>query len=411
MKRVLTALLTILFFLSNSNISTAIYDPRETANNKYGIHILDESDIEGAYELVNSEGGEWGYVTFVIREDQRDVKIWQSFFDKLRRSKLIPIVRVAAEMNNGGWEKLNAEEIDNWIVFLNSLNWVVKNRYIVVGNEPNHKTEWGGEINPKEYSNYLIEFSQKAKEASEDFFILNAGFDSSAPNSKGFMDQLDFMKEMVEENPNIFEHIDGWTSHSYPNPGFFGSEKDTGRGTIQNYLWELETLKSMGFNKDYPVFITETGWPTPNSSKNQRSFSEREIGEKLAWAFQNVWNDNNIVAVTPFLLNYEGEPFESFSWRKKDGTFKDYYFIIQSLAKIKGSPFQINSLHIIYEIGFQKFIDEKTTGMALVRNTGQKIWEGESLIFKDSENSVRYLNLNLIKNIEPGELGLMLYQY
>jgi hypothetical protein len=39
--------------------------------NKFGIHILSANEIEKAKELVNSNGGDWGYVTVVIRDDQR----------------------------------------------------------------------------------------------------------------------------------------------------------------------------------------------------------------------------------------------------------------------------------------------------------------------------------------------------
>jgi hypothetical protein len=38
-------------------------------NNKFGIHLAqpEDSDIDRADELVNSNGGEWGYITLVIQ--------------------------------------------------------------------------------------------------------------------------------------------------------------------------------------------------------------------------------------------------------------------------------------------------------------------------------------------------------
>src|SRR3989344_492451 len=127
----------ILILISSTNIKAA-ENPLSVPNNSFGIHILDENDLEDAAKLVNSGGGDWGYVTFVIRSDERDSKRWQKVFDKMRRLHLIPIVRIATNQMEDGWEKPSFDEIDGWVSFLSSLNWVVKNRYVVIGNEPNH---------------------------------------------------------------------------------------------------------------------------------------------------------------------------------------------------------------------------------------------------------------------------------
>jgi hypothetical protein len=153
----------------------AIENPSARPNNIYGIHILDENDLEDAAKLVNSSGGDWGYVTLVIRKDERDSQRWQKTFDKMRRLHLIPIVRIATIQVNSHWEKPVQGEIDGWVSFLNSLNWVIKNRYVIIGNEPNHAAEWGNELNPQEYADYLSTLSEKLKNESGDFFILPAG--------------------------------------------------------------------------------------------------------------------------------------------------------------------------------------------------------------------------------------------
>src|SRR3989304_9349563 len=218
----------VLFFFSTQNIN-AVIDPLIVLNNKFGIHILDETDIEDAAWLVNSSGGDWGYVTFVIRSDERETTRWQKFFDILRKKRVIPIVRIASRQLNEGWEKPSIDEIDGWVNFLNSLNWITQNRYVVIGNEPNHKKEWGGEINPEEYAFYLKTFSEKLKRVNEDFFVLPAGFDASAPNGNGSISESEYLKRMLQSEPEIFNQIDGWASHSYPNPDFSGSEFGQGR--------------------------------------------------------------------------------------------------------------------------------------------------------------------------------------
>src|SRR3989344_5827361 len=189
----------------------AINDPLNVSNNKFGIHILNDTDLEDADFLVNSSGGDWGYVTLVIRSDEWDHQRWQEVFDNMRRLHLIPIVRIATKMTEKGWEKPKFDEIEGWGSFLGELNWVVQNRYITLGNEPNHASEWGGEISPSEYAKYLKTFSEKLKGKSSDFFILNAGFDASSYNSKTTQSEEQFLRKMVEYNPNILTYIDGWS--------------------------------------------------------------------------------------------------------------------------------------------------------------------------------------------------------
>jgi len=259
----------------------AITDPLSVPNNKYGIHIFNEHDLENASKLVNSTNGDWGYVTIVITESERDHDRWQKAFDQMRRLHLIPIIRIASKPNGNVWEKPKIEEINNWIAFLNSLNWVTQNRYVIIANEPNHANEWGGEINPSEYGVYLKTFAKSLKEASSDFFILPAGFDASASNVVGTMEMSRFLRQMFQADPSVFENIDGWSSHSYPNPAFSGLEGAKGKGTVDSFNWEVTTIKSYGVTKDLPIFITETGW-------SNKSISEAEIGKKLAYAPLNI---------------------------------------------------------------------------------------------------------------------------
>jgi sugar phosphate isomerase/epimerase len=125
------------------------FDP-SLPNNKYGIHLAqpEEADIKGASELVNSSGGKWGYVTLVIQDNDRNREKWQGVFEKLREAHLIPIIRIATHPEGASWKKPTVEEAKGWADFLNSLEWVVKDRYVILFNEPNHGAEWGGEANP-----------------------------------------------------------------------------------------------------------------------------------------------------------------------------------------------------------------------------------------------------------------------
>jgi len=141
--------LLLLLFLVTAPHAFAV----EPANNKFGMSLLQptQNDIEKTANLVNSQGGDWGYVTLVIQEDDRDRGKWQGLFDELRRHHLIPIVRIATKPEGENWRRPKPEEAGGWAQFLDSLNWVVKERYVVLFNEPNHAWEWGGEVNPEDY--------------------------------------------------------------------------------------------------------------------------------------------------------------------------------------------------------------------------------------------------------------------
>src|SRR3990167_5974371 len=207
--KIILGIFVLLVFLFPPS-AQAIEDPLLKENNKFGIHIISESDLLQAAELVNSNGGEWGYVTLVIREDERDLVRWQRAMLQMKELKLIPIIRVATKVNNGVWEKPDPEDAEQWAKFLDSLEWVTKNRYVVLFNEPNHAKEWGGEVNPIEYTRVARQFWQKLKRYSPDFFVLPAGMDAAAPNSTTTMDSKLFFDKMYEEDPEIFVLFDGW---------------------------------------------------------------------------------------------------------------------------------------------------------------------------------------------------------
>ena len=395
--------LSILLLTSFSLPVIAFNDPSSVANNKFGIHITSEKDLNNASNLINSNGGDWGYVTIVITEAERDHDRWQSVFDQMRRLHLIPIIRLATKAQGDVWVKPQDAEINNWIAFLNSLNWVVQNRYVIIGNEPNHASEWGGAISPGEYATYLKNFSQKLKAASPDFYVLPAGLDASAKNITGTMDEAKFINGMLKTEPTVLDNIDGWTSHSYPNPAFSGKETDTGRGTINTFDWELSYLKTLGVTKTLPVFITETGWSNQN-------LKEDEIGKKLIYAYTNVWNDARVVAVTPFILNYPQAPFGIFSWQRSDGSFYSFYSDVAKLPKTKGEPTQIVSGQILGALAQPVIpIGSDYIGAILAKNTGQSIWNSKDILIGSDFINTPVKSITF-QDIEPTQLGLIIFK-
>src|SRR3989339_1270410 len=105
----------LLLFLSFFPQSVhAIYDPLSVSNNKYGIHIAELTDLTDAANLVNSSGGDWGYVTLVIQDGDRNQSKWQELFNEMRRLHLIPILRLATHPEGDSWKIPQKEDAKRW---------------------------------------------------------------------------------------------------------------------------------------------------------------------------------------------------------------------------------------------------------------------------------------------------------
>lgn len=404
MKALLALLLLLLLPVS---AAYAIYDPLSVPNNKYGIHIADPQDISDAAILVNSNG-DWGYVTLVIGENDRNTQKWQKIFDALRRLHVIPIVRIATRPEGAAWRKPGLEDRRDWKSFLSSLNWPVENRYVVIFNEPNHAAEWGNSISPEEYADILVTYAKELKETSEDFFILPAGLDASAPSGPATMDEETFLRRMVASQPDILSLFDGWTSHSYPNPAFSGSPAAAGKGTLRSYEWELDLLSRLGGRRNLPVFITETGWRHHDGKTLDFSLLRSEVvSEYIKNAAANAWNDRRIAAVTPFILNYQDVPFDHFSWRRFGGDgFYPHYFAYRNLPKIIGSPKQREAYSLIKPF-FPKALvgDSSVTIVGEIVNNGQAIIDTSyTLGIKDSVGTLAFV-ADSVPTLEPGQTG------
>lgn len=341
-------------------------------NNKFGIHLLQPTteDIKAAAELVNSNGGSWGYVTLVIQENDRDKNKWQEVFDSLRENHLIPIVRLATQPEGESWKRASKEDAAEWANFLNSLHWVIKNRYIILFNEVNHASEWGGTVDVQNYTEVAYTFAQKLKEKNPDFVVMLAGFDAAAPQQlPTYASESYYLQTMISsiqntQYANLFDYIDAWSSHSYPNPGFSGSPWGTGRNSIRNYQWELDYLRSLGIAKDLPVFITETGWLNPVPSGH------------FANAYENAWlPDDRVMAVTPFVFNYIGEPFSRFSWKQNEQTFYPHYYEVRDLEKRRGDPEIIDVGFLAMDKPEELVVNSAYDIPLILDNKGQAIWD------------------------------------
>lgn len=328
-------MITCLFLLSLvSNFSCqvlAIYDPLSVSNNKYGIHILETTEIEKASQFVNSSGGRWGYVTIPIRANDRDLEKWTRFMEDCRKYTVIPILRIASFPVGGQWAAPNEYDLIDFANFLDELPWPTRNRYIVVYNEPNHQGEWGGFVNPIEYAKILGQALEVFHKKNPDFFVIAAGLDASAPNGVGSMQAYVYQKAMHQAWPGIFNQVDGLAFHAYGNPGFSTPPNIFNRVNVVSYRYELNNLASFSGPEvmQKPIFITESGWVWNSQAKSQ-SWLKR--------SFENIWVDKNIVAITPFILSAQDGPFTDFSFTDKNGEFLPFALEIMNIPKVEGKP-------------------------------------------------------------------------
>lgn len=404
----------------------AIVDPLASPNNKFGIHIISSTPDEAspAADLVNSTGGDWGYVTVLIESKDRNKEKWQTFFNELRRRHLVPLVRLATQPEGSVWKiPYEGEEIA-WADFLDSLIWPTKNRYIIIYNEPNQGQEWAGKVDSRSYAKVLDKTITALKSKNPDFFVLNAGFDASAPpKAPLFEDEERFLTEMNQEIPGIFNRLDGWVSHSYPNPGFVGSPSGTGKGTVGTWAWELQLLRGLGVSKNLPVFITETGWKHSEGKTYDKSLPGSEtVAKYFQQSFSNSWSYSNIVAITPFLLNYQDYPFDHFSFKKIDGTtsnskilgasfpgYYPHYQTILEMPKNKGLPKQEMKAELVSGTIYPMVVSNENYTIPLVfKNTGQSIWNDQGqvelkAVLGGKELGINSVKLTLETRVEPGQ--------
>jgi len=311
----------------------ALEDPLSKPNNKIGIHILFDSELSDAAKLVNANGGDWGYVLIPLQAGDRDLVKWQKFLDEAGQKHLIPIIRLATEgdyFNTHVWRRPREEDILDFANFLNSLTWPTKNRYVIIFNEVNRGDEWGGAADPSEYAKLLSYAVTVFKTINQDFFVISSGMDNAAPNqAPEYINQYSFFAQMNTAVPGIFNQVDGFSSHSYPNPGFSQPPTINTSKSISSFQHERTLIRQMS-SKRLPIFITETGWTNETVSEEARAKYYNQ-------AFKGAWADSDIVTVIPFILKASG-PFAKFSFLKEDGTETKQYESIKSMTKTKGLP-------------------------------------------------------------------------
>jgi hypothetical protein len=289
----------------------------QVINDLYGVVDAGSTDGSSAGSTDHSSAGStlasnkhtetWQYITVPFTlADLDSLNEWQHFFDKARKKRVIPLVRLSTEFKEEAWQQPTRLQIVEQISALSRLTWPTDKKHIIIFNEVNHAQEWGGVIDPIGYADYLHFASHWAKAEDESFVILPAAMDLAAPNGSRTTEAFTYLSSMLEHDPEVFSAIDIWNSHSYPNPAFSAPPTNGGQNSLRGFEKELEFIEQKT-GKTYPVIITETGWDLNNARQPQ-------LAQYYLYALQHIWSDSRVLGVTPFILKGDPGPFEGFGY-------------------------------------------------------------------------------------------------
>jgi hypothetical protein len=303
-----------------------------SGNNIVGLNVARlrrDRYVEAAAELVNANGGDWGYLTVVFTAEERDSatgdQLLRELLDRCYEFHLQPIIRVATRFDPGTetWSRPEPGDAEKWRDFLERGKWPTAKVWVIAGNEPNLGREWGGEVDAAAYAAYLDHFVNVFSD-SERFMVANGPLDASNTSEMPKMqDAYEFLDEMEAAVPGIFTRIEGWASNPYmvphQGPGL--------RYTHRAYESELEYI-----GRDMPVLITEAG--------HLNTGDEKEIAAFYEEAFRDWMADSRVVAVTPLFWHPDRGVYWMFDFSKENQVISKSptYELIQRLPRERGSP-------------------------------------------------------------------------
>lgn len=304
MKSLLVAFLLAVIFLAPTNV---VAQGRDFG---LGVHILSPDEL-GSVVAYRGNAATF-YVTVPFHLNDRREATWNLFFQKCRDHAITPILRLSTEFDaaNGYWLRPTRNEIVEAATFMQKLHWE-GNRMVILFNEPNHATEWGGAVDPYDYADTAMFAASWLHTEPVPYLVLLAGMDAAAPNGPHTLDSFNFLDQIFWREPDLVNWINGWASHSYPNPGFVASPYKTGKNSLRGFEEELKFLSKFSKN-DLPVYITETGW------RQTRQITPL-LGQYYKYAYEKIWSHPQVKGVTVFLLQGAPGPFAEFSLLNQSG--------------------------------------------------------------------------------------------
>ncbi|MFN8635816.1 MAG: hypothetical protein U0893_18360 [Chloroflexota bacterium] len=300
-------------------------------NNIVGLNLARRHQpqyIRAAGDVVNANGGAWGYVTILFTRQDRDAELavhaLQQVLDRCFEARLQPIVRVATQFDeqSGIWDRPTDDEPARWRALFEQVRWPNRLVWIIPANEPNLGREWGGQVDVPSYARYLDRF-MNVFEGADRLRVVNAPMNLSNPHKLPEMqDAFDFLAEQADLTPGIFERLPAWATNSYRVDGFGDGVRFTHRG----YEAELEFI-----GRDMPVIVAESGV--------LKRHDQDEVARFFVQAYRDWQNDRRVIAATPLFWDPDVDDQWMFTL-DNNGMVQDpsaTYRALRELPRVAGS--------------------------------------------------------------------------
>jgi hypothetical protein len=306
--------------------------PPSLSNNIVGLNVarlVQPMYISAAADVVNANGGAWGYLTILLTRDDRDlprsVDLLQQVLDRCFELRLQPIVRVGTRFDpaTGIWERPLYDEPVRWRDLFDQARWPTPTVWIVPANEPNLGREWGGKVDAPSYARYLERFIITFAD-DDRYRVVNAPLNLSNAHEPPLMqDAFLFLEEMAKVSPSVFERLPAWASNSYQVDGLGDGQRFTHLG----YEAELEAI-----GRDMPVLIIETGVLNRHG--------EDEITRFFTVAYRDWQRDRRVIAATPLVWDPDVDDHWMFTFDQYGNLLggNATYRVLRELPRVAGSP-------------------------------------------------------------------------
>lgn len=288
------------------------------AAQKFGMHVLRPEEFEQTNTLfsdLRTESDVPLYITIPFTlDDVNELERWEKAFAYASKHNIVPIVRLGTRFDaeKNAWKIPDRKDVLDLARALDQLEWPQDHkRYIILFNEPNHAAEWGGTLDPVSFAEITDFALDWFNTEGSDYRVLPAAMDLAAPNGSSTLEAFGYWNKALAARPEILNKIYAWNSHSYPNPGFAATPQRNAKNGMNGYEHELAFL-DRHTDRKLEVFITETGW------KNEK-FTRRTLENYYNYTVNNIWSDEKVKAVTPFLLAGSPGPFGGFSFIDEKG--------------------------------------------------------------------------------------------
>ena len=323
-------------------------------DNRFGIGLVgpgDVTDMDLSADLVGPEG--WIKIIFpgVTADTQGAEPGWISAVEMAYDRDLIPVIRIGPPW--GDRNVRNQADDDTYTSFTDlgqayrqvvedlplRENWPV---WIEIHNEPNLCYEW--ECDPAAtddgwmgYQQIATEYAHMMRDVADALIdiddprikITNGGLAPGGVTScecggdgfDGGITSVEFIEQMEAAVPDVFDRLDGWSSHPYPASGEGYDFMVPYDQAMPGLLYHHQELDAVG--DDLPVLITETGWNLDHGTRE-------DVADWMVQAYQDPWlTDDDILAVMPFMLR--DPDWDDFGWTAPDATPYPVYGAVRDL--------------------------------------------------------------------------------